>query len=86
MTNFEVYQKMQIYMKKIAYGTSGNALNRQEYIGWAPPGTATSAAGWLIQKLVYNSSGMVTDIQWAASENDKFNKVWDNRATAYTYG
>jgi hypothetical protein len=84
MTNVEVYHKMAVYTKKIAYGTSGNALNRPEYVGWAAPGTAADAQGWLIQKMTYSSGGMVTDVKWADSELT-FDKIWDSRA-GYTYG
>ena len=64
--------------KKIEY-TSGNAI----YIGYALPGTATSAEGWAIKKLTYDANNDVTDIKWA-SGNIAFDKEWDERAT-YTY-
>lgn len=67
----------------VAYGTSGNALNRQEYVGWAAPGTATSAAGWRICKLEYNASGMNVSKKWADSSAD-FDKIWDSKGD-YTY-
>ena len=85
MTNLEVYYKRQRCTQKIAFGTSGNALNRQEYIGWALPGTGTDAQGWLIMKMTYDSSGRQTDIKWANSESDKFDKIWDSKGD-YTYG
>lgn len=50
------------------------------YVGWAMPGTLTSAASWRIKK-VNTSSGAVTT--WA-SGTIEFNKIWDNR-TSLTY-
>lgn len=64
---------------KISY----DANNRQEYIGLAKPGTATSAAGWQIKKMTYNATGFMTDLQFADG-TDKFDKVWDNKAS-YSY-
>ena len=38
------------------------ANNMTLYIGWATPGTATSAGQWRIQKLTYDGNGMVDGI------------------------
>lgn len=51
------------------------------YIGKAQVGTAGSTAAWQIMK-VDQTTGLV--ITWADS-NDKFDNVWDNRASL-TYG
>lgn len=59
---------------------SQDASDRDEYVGIAKPGTATSAAGWQIRKLTYSASDKVTDVQWAGG-NDRFDKVWDDRAS-----
>lgn len=67
----------------IAYGTSGNANGLQEYIGYAFPGAATSAARWKILKLGYDSSGRQT-AQRHANGSDEYTLVWDSR-TSYQY-
>ena len=66
--------------KAIAYNGTGSP----EYIGWAEPGTNKGSAFWRIQKLTYNSTSAVTDIQWAGSTAE-FTKEWDERAS-YNYG
>lgn len=50
------------------------------YIGSAEPGTATSAASWLIKKLSYDGSGNIASIQFAGGSANPTN-VWDNRAS-----
>ncbi len=47
------------------------------YVGNAQIGTATSSAGWQIQKV--SVSGAVTTIAWAGG-TDAFTQIWDNRA------
>ena len=49
------------------------------YLGQAAPGTATSAASWRIQKLVFGGDGDVTTT-WADG-NAYFDNVWDDRAS-----
>lgn len=49
------------------------------YLGQALPGTATSAAGWRIQRLTFSSDGDVST-QWADGNSD-FDNVWNDRAT-----
>jgi hypothetical protein len=49
------------------------------YLGKAQVGTATSAAGWQIQKLDFGIDGDVT-VTWADG-NAGFDNVWDNRAS-----
>lgn len=44
------------------------------YIGMNEPGAATSADGWLIQKLLYDGSDQVTSIKVVVG-------IWDNRAS-----
>lgn len=51
------------------------------YIGLAKPGTATSSADWLIQK-ISTSSNIITIT--FASGTQAFDKVWDSRAS-YSY-
>lgn len=67
----------------LVYGTSGNALNKQEYICDAEPGTSTSAAQWRIRKIVYNASGQQTQILWASGDR-KFDKTQTSYAS-YSY-
>jgi hypothetical protein len=47
------------------------------YKGWADAGTATSSAGWRIQKAVYTGDDVA--ITWADG-NTNFDNVWDNRS------
>jgi YD repeat-containing protein len=70
------------------YDSSGNPT----YIGMAKPGTADSAAGWKIIKLLYDGSGNVTSKHYPKKTDPWGNSVqtnepcfvWDNRAS-YTY-
>ena len=48
------------------------------YIGQAAPGTATSAAGWRIQRM--SVSGTITTFEYADGDLS-FNNIWDNRAS-----
>ena len=64
--------------KEIAYDVNGNP----EFVGTAPPGAATSAPRWRIQKLIYSGSNVVS-VRFADGTAG-FGKVWDNRAS-YTY-
>jgi YD repeat-containing protein len=57
-------------------GTTGNPI----YIGWAPPGVATSDAKWKIRKFTYDGNSQVTNIKFANGDVG-FNAIWDNRAT-----
>ncbi|MDD4339198.1 MAG: hypothetical protein PHV00_05910 [Syntrophales bacterium] len=57
--------------------------NYPVYIGRARPGELTSASGWQIAKVTYDSNYNVTALQFASGTND-YDKVWDDRAT-YTY-
>lgn len=67
------------YTQLIDYAGGTSAI----YLGWALPGVATSAAMWKIQKITYDTNGLVTAIKWA-SGSDAFNKIWDSRA-GYSY-
>ena len=60
------------YRMKIAYDVS----YRQQYIGYAPRGTETDEALWIIHKLTYDgTTPRLTDRDIAV------NAIWDNRAT-----
>jgi hypothetical protein len=53
------------------------------YIGMAKVGTATSAARWQIRRIT--KTGNVTLFAYADS-NDRYDNVWDDRATTIVYG
>lgn len=59
------------------------AAGKPLYVGYAAPGTATSASAWQIRKEAYDISGNITDRQFAGGVND-YTKVWDDRAS-YSY-
>ena len=77
-----VYAREQGYTEQYAYVASGNGVGQIEYQGWAAPGTATSAGGWRIRKLTYDSSNRMSKIEWAGGRDD-FNAsaTWDGRAS-----
>ena len=59
--------------------TTDDANSQLEYFGEAPPGSATSVSIWRIRKLTYSSGG---NPSWLyADGNDKFDNIWDNRAS-----
>tara|TARA_Y100000310_G_C20563780_1_gene754432 strand:+ start:531 stop:803 length:273 start_codon:yes stop_codon:yes gene_type:complete len=63
--------------KRVSYDGS----NRQQYIGDAKPGTATSAASWRVRRISYDgNSYRIAAIEWAEGDNN-FDNVWDNRAS-----
>lgn len=64
------------YTKAISY----DALNNLEYLGIAVMGTAKSAGTWQIRKLIYDSNGNLTDMQWADG-NDNYDNIWNNRVS-----
>lgn len=54
------------------------------YFGFATPGTATSAASWLIVRADETNYPEELNVEWAEGETT-FTKAWDDRATyAYT--
>lgn len=53
------------------------------YIGYAAPGTLTSATDWQIRKITVDGSGNITDIKFADGTAG-FDKEYDER-TGYTY-
>ena len=56
----------------------------QVYYGYAAPGTAEDAEGWLIVQETLDAQGRTTQMDFAASTSEYIN-IWTNRAT-YTYG
>lgn len=55
-----------------------NGVDGPVYIGWASPGTLTSAADWRIAFLEY-SGGELVRLTWADG-NTNFDNVYDDRA------
>ena len=49
------------------------------YEGFAPAGTATSAASWQIKRNTWTNN-QLTAVEWADG-NTNFDNVWDNRAS-----
>jgi YD repeat-containing protein len=62
-----------------------SAVNSQPlYVGTARAGSATSAAAWRIQKLVYDGNGNLSAVTWANVDVNGLPsaaEVWDNRAS-----
>jgi len=48
------------------------------YIGYAPPGTQSSAAYWQIKRMTEVGTEII--IEWADG-NDNFDNIWNNRAS-----
>jgi hypothetical protein len=67
-----------IYTQKMD-NTGGLAGTSPKYIGFAAPGTATSAASWAIQLLGYDANDAINSVTWAGG-SIAFTNIWDNRA------
>lgn len=69
-----------IFNQAIQYGTTGNALDAAEYVGFAVPGSVVGQARWLVKKLTYDSSKRVTLVQVAVASDGEagFNNVFNN--------
>ena len=71
-------------MTALSNGTSANyktlvdeASSTVTYVGYALPGTVTSAVDWRVKRLT--ESGNDLNVEWADGD-DLFDNVWDNRA------
>lgn len=67
------------YANRYDYDGSANVV----YSGWAEPGTDDEEDTWRICKFVYGTFGsetVVTQRLWADGDN-KFDNVWDDRAS-----
>lgn len=62
----------------LAMRVDWNAAGTTCYIGWAAPGTATSAAAWRMKKLSLSGDDVTTE--WADGDAD-YDNVWDNRSS-----
>lgn len=76
----KVIQLADAYIQQWERDSSGRTI----YAGFALPGTATSAVGWLIQRFSYTGNDFSPDDKLFASGELKFDKVWDDRA-GYSY-
>lgn len=71
-TLLEVASEVSFKNKLLQVDTVGSTT----YLGYANPGTATSAATWAIKKIVETSNDV--SITWADGTSD-FDNVWDDR-------
>jgi len=85
--NHSAFDASALFNLAITWGTAGNANGKEEYIGHAVPGTATSAPGWYVKKINYDASGRIILIQIAmgADGHPTFSNIFDNASTLY-YG
>lgn len=67
------------FLEKVA---ANDANGNPTYIGYAMPGTATSAAGWYITKQTYDGNDALLT-QKIANDAPGFIYVWDSRATYF---
>jgi len=74
--NDKVLTEPPALIKYFTYHTSGQV----EYMGWAKPGTATSAASWVIVRNYYNASSQLTHSLFADGDS-QFDNIWDNRVS-----
>lgn len=51
------------------------------YLGWAEPGTATSAAEWRVKRITESSEGSGDYAMEFADGDSDFDNVWDDRAS-----
>lgn len=58
-----------------------NNANGCTYFGEALPGTATSAAGWKIQRMITVGGAQPYQLYQYANGDVGFVNVWDNRTT-----
>jgi hypothetical protein len=64
------------YIIALAYDGSGNLI----YLGRAISGSSKASAVWQIRKFTYDVGNNLTDSA-LADGNDKYDNVWDNRAS-----
>ena len=74
------YRRLSLLLHQaIQLDYEGRTDGQPVFVGWAEPGTATSAARWRIAKLTYVAN-QVTQVQWATG-SIAYNQVWDNHAS-----
>lgn len=64
---------------EVDWNVGPGATQVAEFVGWATPGSATSAAVWRIIKIVYDTNDNPLQVLWADG-NEAFDNIWDNRA------
>lgn len=69
------------FTQRVTYHTA--TATSPEYVGYTEPGNGISASAWAVKRILYDSNGQASAIQWA-SGNIAMNKVFDDRTT-YTY-
>ena len=70
----------------LRYVAEFNASNQVIYEGWADPSALTSEAKFQICKHTYDSSGNLTETNWAKRSGyatDDFVFIWDDRLTYF---
>ena len=73
------YRRLSLLLHQaIQLDYAGRTDGQPVYVGWAEPGTATSAAKWRIAKLTYVAN-QVTQVQWA-NGTIAYNFKWDDHA------
>ena len=68
-----------VFEKQVENDASGNAI----YVGYARPGTATSATAWFITKQAYDGNNAITS-QKIANDSPGFKYAWTSRATYFS--
>ena len=71
----------QVRQEPFEYRAALDGDSNIQYEGWAGPGTATSAAKWIIAKHTYNSNNYLIQTSWAGHGGD--DQIWDNHATLF---
>ena len=64
--------------KRIEYDVSDNPI----YVGYAAPGSASSAAAWFITKQTFDGNDNMTR-QQMANDKPSFDQVYDDRASLF---
>lgn len=57
-----------------------NGTSAAVYVGYALPGSVTSAPVWAIQFITYDGNGNTTSTTWSKNYYS-FGDIWDNRAS-----
>ena len=65
--------------KRIEYDVGNNPI----YVGYAAPGSATSAAVWFITKQTFDGSDNMTR-QQVANDKPSFTSIYDDRASLFS--
>lgn len=69
-----------IYNHPLSTITDYNGGAQPVYVGYSLPGTATTAAGWMIQYIQYDGNSNQVSNKWSPLYAS-FGDIWDNRAS-----